>query len=177
MPDGWLDYYNQRWFEYTGMTLEETQGWGWQPVLHPDDVENCLERWKTSVRTGETYEVEYRFKRASDGAYRWHLGRAVPVRDAEGKIIKWFGTCTDIDDRQRSAQTAYFRARALALLSSASLDYQEALQGLADLAVPGWGIGAACICLMPTARSACKQLLTQIRAKLLCCGKSTGACR
>jgi PAS domain S-box-containing protein len=139
LPDGWLDYYNQRWFEYTGLTLEETQGWGWQPVLHPDDVENSLERWNYSVQTGETYEVEYRFKRASDGAYRWHLGRAMPVRDAEGQILKWFGTCTDIDDRQRSAQTADFRARSLALLSSASLDYQEALQGLADLAVPGLG--------------------------------------
>lgn len=137
--DGWFDYYNQRWFEYTGLTLEETQGWGWQLALHPDDVENCVESWKTSVETGRTYEVEYRFKRASDGAYRWHLGRALPVRDAEGKILKWFGTCTDIDDRQRSAQTAYFRAQALALLSSASLDYEEALQGLADLTVPGLG--------------------------------------
>ena len=137
--DGWFDYYNQRWFEYTGLTLEETQGWGWQLALHPDDVENCVESWKTSVETGGTYEVEYRFKRASDGAYRWHLGRALPVRDAEGKILKWFGTCTDIDDRQRSAQTAYFRAQALALLSSASLDYQEALQGLADLTVPALG--------------------------------------
>ena len=137
--DGWFDYYNQRWFEYTGLTLEETQGWGWQLALHPDDVENCVESWKTSVQTGGTYEVEYRFKRASDGAYRWHLGRALPVRDAEGKILKWFGTCTDIDDRQRSAQTAYFRAQALALLSSASLDYEEALQGLADLTVPALG--------------------------------------
>ncbi|MCW6049999.1 PAS domain S-box protein [Lyngbya sp. CCAP 1446/10] len=139
LPDGWVDYYNQRWFEYTALTLEETQGWGWQPVLHPDDLENCLERWNYSVQTGGTYEVEYRFKRSSDGAYRWHLGRAVPVRDALGNIVKWFGTCTDIDDRQRSAQTADFRARSLALLSSASLDYQEALQGLADLAVPGLG--------------------------------------
>ncbi|MEG4225915.1 PAS domain S-box protein [Microcoleus sp. N9_B2] len=137
--DGWFDYYNQRWFEYTGLTLEETQGWGWQLALHPDDVEDAVESWKTSVETGKTYEVEYRFKRASDGAYRWHLGRALPVRDAEGKILKWFGTCTDIDDRQRSAQTAYFNAQALALLSSASLDYEKALQGLADLTVPGLG--------------------------------------
>ncbi|MEG4280728.1 PAS domain S-box protein [Microcoleus sp. MON1_C1] len=137
--DGWFDYYNQRWFEYTGLTLEETQGWGWQLALHPDDVENSVESWKTSVETGKTYEVEYRFKRASDGAYRWHLGRALPVRDAEGKILKWFGTCTDIDDRQRLAQTAYFSAQALALLSSASLDYEKALQGLADLTVPGLG--------------------------------------
>ncbi|MBE9163969.1 PAS domain S-box protein [Tychonema sp. LEGE 06208] len=139
LPNGSLDYCNQGWFEYSGMTLEETKGWGWQPALHPDDVEHTLERWNNSVQTGETYEVEYRFKRASDGAYRWHLGRATPVRDAEGKILKWFGTCTDIDDRHRWTQTADFRARALALLSSASLDYQQALQGLADLAVPELG--------------------------------------
>jgi PAS domain S-box-containing protein len=135
-PDGWLDYYNARWFEYTGLTLEQTQAWGWKPVLHPDDAENCLERWNTSVQTGATYEVEYRFLRASDQSYRWHLGRALPVRDASGKIIKWFGTCTDIDDRKREAQTAYFRAQALAVLS-ASLDGEQALQGLTDLAVPG----------------------------------------
>lgn len=134
-PDGWIDYYNARWFEYTDMTLEQTQGWGWQPVLHPDDVQNCLDGWTASVQTGGTYEIEYRFLRASDGAYRWHLGRAVPVRDAEGKILKWFGTCTDIDDRKRDEEAAYFRARALALLSAA-LDYQTALQRLADLAVP-----------------------------------------
>ncbi|MEG4217841.1 PAS domain S-box protein [Microcoleus sp. Pol14C6] len=147
--DGWLDYYNQRWFEYTGLTLEETQGWGWQLPLHPDDVEDAVESWKTSVETGKTYEVEYRFKRASDGAYRWHLGRALPVRDAEGKILKWFGTCTDIDDRQRSAQTAYFSAQALALLSSASLDYEKALQGLADLTVPALG-DWCCVHLLET---------------------------
>ncbi|MEG4073001.1 PAS domain S-box protein [Microcoleus sp. Pol14C2] len=148
-PDGWLDYYNQRWFEYTGLTLEETQGWGWQLAMHPDDVENSVESWKISVETGKTYEVEYRFKRASDGAYRWHLGRALPVRDADGKILKWFGTCTDIDDRQRSAQTAYFSAQALALLSSASLDYEKALQGLADLTVPALG-DWCCVHLLDT---------------------------
>ena len=104
-PAGNLDYYNQQWFDYTGMTLEQTQGWGWQPVLHPEDVEPCLARWSESVRTGGRYEIEYRFKRASDGAYRWHLGRALPLRGADGKIEKWFGTCTDIDD-QRRAQDA-----------------------------------------------------------------------
>ncbi len=100
-PDGWIDYYNQRWFDYTGMTLEAAQGWGWAPVLHPDDLQNCLDIWSETVRTGKPYEIEYRFKRASDGAYRWHLGRASAVRDDEGRIIKWFGTCTDIDDQKR----------------------------------------------------------------------------
>ncbi len=99
-PDGALYYFNQRWFDYTGMTLEETKGWGWQPVLHPDDLPKCLDAWGSAIRTGEPYEIEYRFKRA-DGTYRWHLGRALPTRDAEGKIVLWVGTCTDIDDQKR----------------------------------------------------------------------------
>lgn len=99
-PDGAVYYYNQRWFDYTGMTLEETQGWGWQPVLHPDDLQKCLDAWGNSIRTGEPYEIEYRFKRA-DGNYRWHLGRALPTQDAGGKIVFWVGTCTDIDDQKR----------------------------------------------------------------------------
>ncbi len=97
-PDGRLDYYNQRWFDYTGMTFEQTQGWGWQPVLHPDDLQRCVERWTESFTTGRPYHIEYRFKRASDGAYRWHLGRALPVRDTSGQITGWYGTCTDIHD-------------------------------------------------------------------------------
>jgi len=100
-PDGWIDYYNRRWHEYTGMTLEQTRGWGWQRVLHRDDVEQCLRRWTTAVERGKRFEIEYRFRRSSDGAYRWHLGRAVPQYDEEGRIVKWFGTCTDIDDQKR----------------------------------------------------------------------------
>lgn len=104
-PDGNLDYYNQGWFDYTGMTLEETKDWGWQPVLHPDDLQNCLTRWTQSYTSGEPYEVEYRFKRASDGAYRWHLGRALPQRDEAGEIVMWVGTCTDIDDYKRAEES------------------------------------------------------------------------
>ena len=103
-PDGWLDYYNQRWFDYTGLTLEQTRGWGWEPVLHPDDLQNCVQRWTHACATGEPYETEYRFKRAADGKYRWHLGRALPVRDADGAIVKWFGTCTDIHDQKEAAE-------------------------------------------------------------------------
>jgi PAS domain S-box-containing protein len=109
--DGFNDYYNQRWFEYTGLTLEQTEGWGWQPVLHPEDVERCLRSWATAVQTGSSYEIEYRFRRASDGAYRWHLGRAFPMRAPDGRIVKWFGTATDIDDQKRAEEE---RARLLA---------------------------------------------------------------
>ncbi len=101
-PDGALDYYNKSWFDYTGMTLEQTQGWGWQPVLHPDDLELCLNRWSEAVTTGKPYEVEYRFRRASDESYRWHLGRALPVREPNGQISMWIGTCTDIDDQRKA---------------------------------------------------------------------------
>jgi two-component system, sensor histidine kinase and response regulator len=101
-PDGKIDYYNKRWFDYTGLTIEQTKDWGWKHVLHPEDIQNCLERWTRSSTTGCDYEVEYRFKRASDGAYRWHLGRAFALRNEEGQIIQWVGTSTDIDDQKRA---------------------------------------------------------------------------
>ncbi|WP_071189726.1 PAS domain S-box protein [Trichormus sp. NMC-1] len=103
-PDGWLEYYNQRWFDYTGMTLEQTQGWGWEQVLHPDDFQMCMDLWCESIRTGKIYQIEYRFRRASDGQYRWHLGRAFPLRNDKGQIMKWFGSCTDIDDQKRAEE-------------------------------------------------------------------------
>lgn len=100
-PDGWLDYYNQRWFEYTGMTREESQGWGWEAVLHPEDVQMCLDTWRECLRTGKKYQVEYRLRHGSDGEYRWHLGLAFPLRNHKGEIIKWFGSSTDIDNQKR----------------------------------------------------------------------------
>jgi PAS domain S-box-containing protein len=100
--NGNLDYLNQRWCEYSGLTVEQSKDWGWQAALHPDDLPRCLERWTNALRTGENYEVEYRLKRGSDGAYRWHLGRATPMRNQEGHIIHWVGTCTDIDDKKRA---------------------------------------------------------------------------
>jgi two-component system sensor histidine kinase/response regulator len=103
-PDGWLDYYNQRWFDYTGMTLAQTEGDGWEQVLHPDDLKHCIDTWSESVRTGGPYEIKYRFKRAADGAYRWHLGRASAIRNESGQIEKWFGTGTDIDDQKRAEE-------------------------------------------------------------------------
>jgi len=96
-PDGGITYYNQYWYDFSGLTLEETEGWGWESILHPDDLENCSKVWKESVRTGNLHEVEYRLKRAADGAYIWYLGRAMPMRDENGVIIKWFGFCTNID--------------------------------------------------------------------------------
>ncbi|MDQ6829340.1 MAG: PAS domain S-box protein [Gemmatimonadota bacterium] len=121
-PDGWLDYYNPRWFEYTGMTLAETQGWGWGPVLHPDDLQPTIDRWTQAFTTGEPYEIEYRFKRASDGVYRWHLGRGLPVRGVDGNIVKWLGTCTDIEDQKRAVEAlAQSEARVRSMIEQSPL--------------------------------------------------------
>ncbi|MBD2435656.1 response regulator [Nostoc sp. FACHB-110] len=98
--DGYHEYFNRRWYEYTGMTLHDTQGWGWSNLLHPDDRQRCLTVWNESLRTGKDYNIEYRFRRASDGQYRWFLGQAFPLRDQNGQIIRWFGSCTDIHDQR-----------------------------------------------------------------------------
>ncbi|MBC7690862.1 MAG: PAS domain S-box protein [Methylotenera sp.] len=105
-PDGNVDYFNQRWFDYSGMTLEQARGWGWELVIHPDDRQCCVDRWTYALSSGELYEIEYRFRRASDGLYRWHLGRAQPIRDTEGHIIKWFGTSTDIHDQKLALEAS-----------------------------------------------------------------------
>jgi PAS domain S-box-containing protein len=99
-PDGFIDYYNQRWFDYTGLTLEESQGWGWKQTQHPEDVQSSIDKWELSLAAGEAFENEMRFLRRSDHSWRWHFTRAIPVRDEHGKITQWIGTCTDIDDRK-----------------------------------------------------------------------------
>ncbi|HOY22733.1 MAG TPA: diguanylate cyclase [Cellvibrio sp.] len=102
---GETDYYNSQWEAYTGLSAEQAKGWDWSPVLHPDDLQNCIDRWTHAFKTGEPYEIEYRFKRAADGTYRWHLGRAIPFKDPAGNIVKWFGICTDIDDQVSAKNT------------------------------------------------------------------------
>jgi PAS domain S-box-containing protein len=103
-PDGRCDYVNQRWHDFTGMTLEETVGFGWVSALKEDDVERSTDRWMHSVETGEPFDNEFRF-RAKEGTYRWFLGRALPLRDAQGRIVKWFGNCMDIDEHKRMEQS------------------------------------------------------------------------
>ncbi|BAY41200.1 two-component hybrid sensor and regulator [Nostoc sp. NIES-2111] len=98
-PNGYHEYFNQRWYDYTGKALEQTQGEGWLNILHPDDVQPTIERWQDCLEKGQDYETEYRLRRA-DGEYRWHLGRALPLMNQDGEIIKWFGSCTDIHDQK-----------------------------------------------------------------------------
>ena len=95
-------YYNRRWYDYTGQTVEQSLGFGFALALHPDDRERTLELWRRAWEGGGAYEIEYRIRR-QDGAYRWFVGRAEPVRDAEtGRVTMWAGTCTDIDDLKRA---------------------------------------------------------------------------
>lgn len=102
-PDGYHEYYNRRWYEYTGLTEEQSLGHGWAGPLHPDDKARAEARWKQSTDTGTEYEIEYRF-RGADGRYRWFLGRALPQHDADGRVVRWYGTCTDIDDEKRATE-------------------------------------------------------------------------
>src|SRR5438552_7632204 len=111
-PDGRLDYFNQRWLTYTGLTLEQTQLGYWRRVIHPDDLQLFIDRWTSAFESGEAFEVEYRLKRASDGVYRWHLHRISLVKDANGDIVKWVGTSTDIDDQKHAHAAAESANRA-----------------------------------------------------------------
>jgi PAS domain S-box-containing protein len=97
-PDGSLDYVNQRVVEYFGLPSEKLIGQQWQEVIHPDDLPECLERWATARETHQPYEVEFRLHRNEDQTYRWHIGRAVPIFNQEGKVMKWFGTNTDMTE-------------------------------------------------------------------------------
>lgn len=112
-PDGFHDYYNARWYEFTGVPAGSTDGEGWSGMFHPDDQERAWSRWRHSLATGEPYEIEYRLRHHS-GHYRWTLGRALPVRDSDGKIIRWIGTCTDIDDAKVAAEQNELLSRELA---------------------------------------------------------------
>jgi diguanylate cyclase (GGDEF)-like protein/PAS domain S-box-containing protein len=102
-PEGWDDYFNQKCFDYTGLGLEQLQGAGWTVIVHPDDLGVCGAKWESALRTGEAYDVQYRL-RSKDGTYRWFLCRANPIRNAQGEIVKWFGTCTDIESQKQSQQ-------------------------------------------------------------------------
>lgn len=104
LPDGYHDYYNARWYEFTGVPYGSTDGEEWNGMFHPDDQERAWSVWRNCLLTGEPYEIEYRLRHYT-GRYRWTLGRAMPMRDQHGQIIRWIGTCTDIDTaKETSAQ-------------------------------------------------------------------------
>ena len=132
LPDGKLDYVNARILEYFGRSFEEMIGMGWQDVIHPADLPRVLETWTRSLDTGEPYEVEFRLRR-TDGDYHWHIGRARPEYDAQGRVVKWFGSNTDVEDL-RAAELARDRALAEAKAERQQL-YEVLLQVPAAITV------------------------------------------
>lgn len=102
LPDGFHDYYNRGWYDFTGAPEGSTDGEGWNGMFHPDDQEESWKRWSHSLATGEPYEIEYRLRHHS-GKYRWTLGRAAALRNEAGDIVRWIGTCTDVDEAKRQA--------------------------------------------------------------------------
>jgi PAS domain S-box-containing protein len=104
LPDGSVDFVNRHWQEYTGLSTEKSVGSGWEAAVHPEDLKRHAEKWRASVTDGAPFEIEVRYRRAADGQYRWFLARAVPLRYARGRIVKWYGVSTDIEDRKRAEQ-------------------------------------------------------------------------
>src|SRR6266705_1331348 len=99
LPDGALDFLNQGWLEYVGLPLTDLLGWRWTTAIHPEDVEEFVDKWRASVASGEPFVAESRVRRA-DGEYRWFLHRKVPLRDETGKIVKWYGSSLEIEERK-----------------------------------------------------------------------------
>jgi PAS domain S-box-containing protein len=104
---GTLDYFNKRWLEYLGVTLDKVAGWNWTVFVHPEDVGGILTKWRDCLTTGEIFQYETRVRRAN-GEYRWMFHRKVPLRDANGDIVKWYGSSLDIEER-RTAEEQFRR--------------------------------------------------------------------
>lgn len=130
--NGLIFWYNQRWFDYTGTAFEEMKGWGWQKVHHPEHVEQVVQKFRHCIETGETWEDTFPL-RSKDGQYRWFLSRAIPLRDKQGKVFRWFGTNTDITERKQVETALRQREQRLDLATSA-----------AGLGVFEWDVQADC---------------------------------
>jgi PAS domain S-box-containing protein len=119
LPTGYIDFLNLRWLEYTGMDLQQAMGWGWQEALHPDDLPPLLDIWRGLLTNGSPGEAKARLRRR-DGAYRWFLFRAVPFYDQQGKVVKWYGQTTDIDDLKRAEAFLAGEKRLLEMVAKGS---------------------------------------------------------
>lgn len=137
-PDGYHEYYNARWHEFTGMPEGGTSYDERNKLLHPDDKKRAREQWAYSLRHGSSYEIEYRLYHEATDSYRWVICRAMPFHDENGKILKWYGTCTDIHDQKRNSEIQTFLAEISKQLSL-TLDIDKTLKRIAKLAVPVLG--------------------------------------
>jgi PAS domain S-box-containing protein len=137
--DGAFVWFNERWFEYTGTTPDQVVGWGWQTAVEPTVLPAVQERWNASIKSGDPFEMEYPI-RGADGKYRWFLTRVNPVRDRHGKVLRWFGTNTDVDEVKRAEQALRDESHVLELLNStgsalaSTRDLRSLLQAATDAA-------------------------------------------
>ena len=115
-PDGTTAFLNQRWLDYTGLSMERALDWGWQGAIHPDDLGTLMDTWGRLLASGEPGEEAARLRRC-DGAYRWFLFRAVPGRDERGEVVRWYGTSTDIEDLKRAASLLAAETRTLEMIA------------------------------------------------------------
>jgi eukaryotic-like serine/threonine-protein kinase len=148
-PDGAIDFANQYWFDFTGLTMDQTRGSGWTEILHPDDAPRVADVWGAALRAGEPVQVEYRLRRASDGVYRWFLARGEPMRDRAGEVVKWFGVLIDIEDRKQTERKLERQNRFVRLLHRITVaayeaaTVEQALQAGIDqiCEYTGWPVG------------------------------------
>ena len=149
-PDGYHEYYNKRWYDFTGVPRGSTDGEGWNGIFHPDDQEHAWTLWRHSLATGDPYHIRYRLRHHS-GEYRWTLGRALPIRDEDGTIVKWYGTCTDIHEQVQADEALRlseqkFRSviqsapAAIGLFMGRDLVIESPNQTFIDIVGKGWDV-------------------------------------
>jgi len=124
-PDGSAEFFNARACQYSGRTAQQLEGWGWRSIVHPEDWQRCMPRWTKAFKRGQPYEVEYRLRR-HDGRYFWHLGSAMPHREG-GRIVRWFGSCTEIENQKRAERLLAKARGALATLVDARAEHDASI--------------------------------------------------
>jgi PAS domain S-box-containing protein len=179
--DGSIYWYNQRWYDYTGRTAEEMRGWGWQSVHDPKVLPDVLERWRTAIKLGEPFEMVFPL-RAADGRYRPFLTRVQPSRDPEGRVMRWFGTNTDIGEQHEIARSLAQEKALLETLNrtisvvSAELDLEKLVQTVteAGVSLTGAKFGAFFYNVID-ARAESTSRSSQTRARPMCFRPRSGA--